>query len=338
VWDGTSADLGIEMFSSTNNLTTETWLNISGPAPKAADQAFKPYLTHRQTWPMYGQKFSLFFYTTPLFEAQSPRRLAKIAIAAGTVLTLLATALVGVAQRARNRQELLTEQIREARDALAAAQEERNQFNRDLHDGTIQSLYAIQLGLEQTVERFEADPAKAGRKLSAVRRELDTVIAEIRQFITADVGAENPVDFSTVLQALTSRARTGTSAQIVLSCEPGAADRLVAAQAVQLANIAREALSNSLRHARPQRVQISLRAERDSAILQISDDGVGFDPMAATRPGVGLASMSSRAQELGGMIDIQSAAGQGTCIVVRVPFAPSELTEEEPPSTASEEM
>ncbi len=92
---------------------------------------------------MYGNKFSIFFHTTTLFEAQSPRRLAWITVAAGAVLSVLASMLVGVALRARNRQERMTEQIWKARDALAAAQQERNKLSRDLHDGTIQSLYAI---------------------------------------------------------------------------------------------------------------------------------------------------------------------------------------------------
>src|SRR5262249_42955608 len=150
IWDGTPADVEVELFSSTNQ-TANTWLNISTGVPHAADPKCKAYLTHRQLWPMYGHRFSLFFYTTPLFEAQSPRRMARIAVVAGTTLTLLASALIGVALRARNVQELMTEQIREARDALAAAQHERNKISRDLHDGTIQSLYAIQLGLGRTV-------------------------------------------------------------------------------------------------------------------------------------------------------------------------------------------
>jgi len=194
IWDGAPADVGIELFSSTNQ-TADTWLNLSAGTPRAADPEFKAYLTHRQRWRMYGLKFSIFFYTTPLFEAQSPRRLAKVAMAAGTALTLLATALVGVALRARNRQELMTEQIREARDALAAAQQERNKISRDLHDGTIQSLYAIQLRLGHTIEKLDAEPAKAGSELSAVRRELDAVIAEIRQFITAEAGGRQARGF-----------------------------------------------------------------------------------------------------------------------------------------------
>jgi len=324
---GSPLDLGMELFASTNQ-TVETWLNISEGTPKAADPTFNAYLTHRQIWPMYGNRFSIFFYTTPLFEAQSPRRLAKIAVAAGTLLSLLATALVGVALRARNLQEQMTDQIREARDALAAAQRERNKISRDLHDGSIQSLYAIQLGLGRTVEKLEAQPARAGSELLAVRRELDAVIAEIRQFITAEAEAVKPVDFNAVLHTLVQRARTGATAGIALRCEPGAAERLAAAQAVQLANIAREALSNSLRHGKPQQVQLILRVERDKVILEVSDDGAGFDPAAPDRQGVGLASMLSRARELGGELEIQSSPGQGARILVRVPILFSESSGE----------
>jgi signal transduction histidine kinase len=242
-------------------------------------------------------------------------------MAAGATLTLLATALVGVALRARNQQEVLTEQIREARDALAAAQQERNKISRDLHDGTIQSLYAIQLGLGHTVQKLEADPAKAGRGLSAVRRELDIVIAEIRQFITAEAGADKPVDFSAVLNALVQRAQAGITAQISLHCAPGASGRLTGDHAVQLANIAREALSNSLRHARPQEVQIVLRSEKEKVVLEIVDDGGGFDPKAPGRSGMGLTSMLSRAREMGGTLETQSSPGKGTHVVVRVPAA-----------------
>ena len=318
VWGEAPADLVIEMFSSTNQ-TAETWLNISEGIPRAADPTFKAYLTHRERWRMYGKRFSIFFYITPLFEAQSPRRLAKVATVAGAILTLLATALVGVALRARNRQEVLTDQIREARDALAAAQREREKFSRDLHDGTIQSLYAIQLGLGHTVEKLEVEPANARREFATVRRELDTVIAEIRQFITAEAGADKPVDFSAVLHTLVQRTGKGSDAEIVLHCDAGASKRLTGDQAVQLANIAREALSNSLRHGKPRRVTITLRSDRETVALEISDDGTGFDPLAPGRSGVGLPSMTARAREMRGTLEIQSAPGQGTHVAVRVP-------------------
>lgn len=318
LWDGANADVGVEIFCSTNPAAA-TWLNNVGPGPHAADPRFEAYLTHRLVWPMYRQKYLLFFYTTPLFEAHSPRRLAKLAMIAGTILTLLATALVGVVQRARHRQEQLTEQIREARDALAAAQREREKFSRDLHDGTIQSLYAIQLGLGHTAEKIEGDPAQARREFALVRRELDAVIAEIRQFITAESAPGGRVEFTTVLEALVERVRNGTKAHISVHCDPTVSRQLTGDQAVQLANITREALSNSLRHANSQHVDIRLSSDRASAILEIADDGTGFDPASPERSGVGLTSMTARTREMKGTLDIISAPGEGTRVVIRVP-------------------
>jgi signal transduction histidine kinase len=323
--DGSPTDLGIELFSSTNQ-TEDNWLNVSVGACRAAAPGFNAYLTHRQTWPMYGREFSLFFFTTPLFEAQSPRRLAVIAMAAGTTLTLLAAALVNVALRARHRQEQMTEQIREGRDALAAAHRERQKLSRDLHDGTIQSLYAIQLGLGHTVQKIDAQPANARHELAGVRRELDVVIAEIRRFITAEAVDKKPIEFGGVLKAFVQRASNGTTAQIALHCDPQASQRLTGDQAVQLANIAREALSNSLRHGRPQRVQITLSSDSDAVTLEIADDGAGFDPTAPGRAGVGLNSMTERTREMGGALNIQSSAGNGTRVVVRVPASHPEST------------
>lgn len=323
--DAAPADLGIEIFSSTSVLSSDTWLNPSEGGPHAADPRFKAYLKHHQTWPMYGQKFSIFFYTTPLFEAQSPRRLAKISGGAGTLLTLLATALVGVATRARSQQEQLTEQIRDARDALAAAQRERTKISRDLHDGTIQSLYAIQLGLERTLEQVRAAPERAGRELWLVRSELDTVISEIRQFITTDAEPVESVDFRAVLEALVQRAQAGTGARIALQCDASATSQLTGEQAVQLANIVREALSNSLRHGRPQAVRVTVHSESAGFVLEVADDGKGFDTRAPSRSGVGLVSMASRARDIGGHLEIQSTSGAGTRVRVHIPARSTDL-------------
>lgn len=300
----------------------ENSLNPGSPAP--AHPRHREVIV--QAW--YGRRWALEFNSTPLFEADSGRHRSWLVLGAGTGMTVLASALLGVTLRARNRQELLTEQIREARDALAAAQQEREKFSRDLHDGTIQSLYAIQLGLGHTVQRLEAEPASARRELDAVRSELDTVIAEIRRFITVEESAGKAVDFCGVLRALVERARAGTTAQIEVRCDPGADDDLSGAEAVQLANITREALSNGLRHAKPQRMEIALRSERGTVVLEISDDGVGFDPTAPARRGAGLASMAARAQEMGGTLDIQSSPGRGTQVVVRVPVSSPNASEQ----------
>lgn len=312
-------DVRIELFSSTNQLS-ETWLNKSGPIPHAADPEFRPYLAQRQLWPMYGLKFSIFFYTTPLFEAQSPRRLAKVAAGAGCALTLMATTLVGLALRSRDQQEDLTNQIRDARDALSEAQKAREKFSRDLHDGTIQSLYAIQLGLGHLGEKLEKDPSRARRDFGTVCKELDAVIAEVRNFVNAgDSATHRAVNFNAVLNALVRRAQAGASARITLQCDNEAASQLSAADAIQLANIAREAISNCLRHAKPARIDVALNVRPNGIKLTVTDDGCGFDPDSPQQFGVGLKSMQTRAHEMNGTFVIESSPGRGTRIRISVP-------------------
>ena len=97
-------------------------------------------------------------------------------------------------------------------------------------------------------------------------------------------------------------------------------------QSVQLANITREALSNSLRHAKPRHLTVTLRSDRETVTLEVSDDGMGFDPAAPRRSGVGLSSITARTQEMRGTLDIQSAPGKGTRIIVHVPALPLEAT------------
>lgn len=317
----------------------------ASPEPNS-ESLFNPASTaparprHREllVQPWYGRRWALELTSTPRFEAESPRHRAWLVLAAGTGMTLLASGLLGVALRARHRQEALTQQIREARDALASAQKEREKLSHDLHDNTIQALYAIQLDLGHTAQKLADEPATARSKLATVRAELDAVIAEMRRFITAEARVENEVDLPSVLRASAERARAGTSARIELHCDADASDRLTGAQAVQLANIVREALSNSLRHARARRVDIALSSNPESVCLEVTDDGVGFTPNSAARQGVGLTSMTTRAREIGGTLDLKSAPGQGTRVLVHLPVAPQERDRESKIADAVDEI
>lgn len=319
--DGKESDLGVELFSSTNQ-TAATWLNLSADGPRAADPRFKTYLAQRVRWRQYGRNFSIFFHTTPLFEAQSPRRLARTATASGAGLTLLATALVGVSLRARARQEHMTAEVLEARDALAAAERERVKLGHDLHDGAIQSLYAVQLGLTLTAENVESSLPDSSRVLNQTRERVDEVITELRRFILArESGAEavEPVGLDRVLAAMVERLQPTTPAKIGFESQPGAAARLTTAQAVQLTQLARTALANCLRHAGARRIDVTLRGGAGGVSLEITDDGTGFDANQAANGGMGLTTMQSRAAEAGGLLEVRSQPGKGTRIIVSLP-------------------
>ena len=107
-----------------------------------------------------------------------------------------------------------------------------------------------------------------------------------------------------------------------LAAAAGIDDRLSIEASSQLLQIAREALSNAIRHSGAGRVQLSFRTEGADAILEVEDDGHGFDTDAPPRAGhLGLANLKERASSLGGRLQINSRPGAGTRIIASVPLS-----------------
>jgi signal transduction histidine kinase len=98
----------------------------------------------------------------------------------------------------------------------------------------------------------------------------------------------------------------------------GPVPRLPAAREEAAYRIAQEALHNALRHAAPRLVTVAARAGDGSLVLEITDDGRGFNSQAPTRQ-FGLASMRERARSVGGRLDIRSRPGAGTTVRLEVP-------------------
>ena len=102
--------------------------------------------------------------------------------------------------------------------------------------------------------------------------------------------------------------------------------RLSQEAATQLLQIAREALSNAIRHSGAPRARLSLRAQDDQAVLSVEDNGRGFDPSLPRGAGhFGLANLHDRAASVGGTIEISSRIGAGTRIIVRLPLSNPEI-------------
>jgi signal transduction histidine kinase len=93
----------------------------------------------------------------------------------------------------------------------------------------------------------------------------------------------------------------------------------LASQAGDVVQLAREALSNVSRHAEAATCRVSLYRDEDGGVLEVDDDGRGFDPTRTTAAGQGLRNLRERAERLGGQAEIDSAPGQGTRIRVIIP-------------------
>jgi signal transduction histidine kinase len=246
---------------------------------------------------------------------------------------LLTTGLVcwvlGLQVAGRWREARRAAALVEARDALVSSQRERERLSHDLHDGAIQSLYAVQLGLTRAATEAGPVAGPAGQRLIESRANLDAVIGELRQFMGAlDAGTPPPPShgLAAVLESIVRRLRPASPATIELLCDAATARRLDAVQAMQLAAVAREALSNRLRHARARRITVRLASEGTVAVLEVRDNGAGFDPATSAGKGIGMASLRRRAESLGGRIEVASAPGAGTTITVRTPMRAADST------------
>ncbi|MBK9137931.1 MAG: sensor histidine kinase [Verrucomicrobia bacterium] len=297
-----------------------SWLNPDGHPLRAADRSFQPAYQHTHLWRMYGGRWTLFFHTTPLFDRQSTRYRAWWAGGWGLLTTGLVCWVLGLQVRGRWLEASRAARLRVARDALQAAQEERERLAHDLHDGAVQSLYAVQLGLTRTAQEISRAAPAAGAGLGQSRANLESVIAELRAFLgqlRAEPEAGVSSEFVAVVKSIVARLRPASRAAIEVDCDAAVAGRLGSGQALQLAAVVREALSNSLRHADARRITVRLAAEGQTAVLEVRDDGRGFDPRQPIH-GLGLKSLRRRAELLRGRLDLESAPGKGTLVRLRL--------------------
>jgi signal transduction histidine kinase len=205
-----------------------------------------------------------------------------------------------------------------------AVMEERERIARELHDGAIQALFAVGMGLQATAART-GEPEVAGRLHAAVG-ELDRVISDLRSYIFGlrpGVLAGRHVGQALRRLADDIAAPAGVTAVVEVQEQVAAALGPYAGELVQLV---REALSNIVRHSGARTCRVSLYWRQEDAgpsgrvaVLEVDDDGGGFDPQLA-HAGHGLNNLRARAGALGGSLELQSVAGDGTTVRVTIPL------------------
>ena len=202
-----------------------------------------------------------------------------------------------------------------------AVADERERIGRDLHDGIIQALYAVSLSLEDVPDLMTEAPTEATRRVDGAIESLHLAIRDIRNFIYGL--RPEAVDGSQVvagIAALAQEIRDGGLVDVVATLDPAADPGLDVDAGVELLSLVREALSNAARHANAHRIDVLLGRTADGSLLEIADDGVGFDRAVATADGHhGLGNMRVRATAIGGHLEIDSRPGTGTRVRVTIP-------------------
>jgi NarL family two-component system sensor histidine kinase LiaS len=200
-----------------------------------------------------------------------------------------------------------------------AISEERNRLARDLHDSAKQQALAASFELGTALTLYEREPKKAKQHLQAadalvdsVRKELTTLVDELRPL---------PSDGHQLGDHLKEYATNWAQRNgIALDMHIEDIETFPEENRETLFRILQEALANVARHSAASNTEILVKRDKNIVTMVIKDNGCGFDAQAK-QSGLGLSSMRQRAEELGGLFEIQSQPGQGTQVKVTLPGA-----------------
>jgi signal transduction histidine kinase len=204
---------------------------------------------------------------------------------------------------------------------VAAAEEERRRWARELHDETLQGLAAMRLGLASA--RRTNDSAAVDAAIAGAVAQLESEIASLRGLITElRPAALDDFGVGPAIEALAARAaRTGLDVDLAIDLpldaggQPG---RYLPEVETAIYRIVQEGLTNAGKHGHAARAVVEIVERNGNVDVMLRDDGAGFDPAVRTT-GFGLVGMRERAELLGGTLRIESSPEQGTAVSARIP-------------------
>jgi signal transduction histidine kinase len=206
------------------------------------------------------------------------------------------------------------------RSSMAAADAERQRWARELHDETLQGLGALQVLLSSALRR--GDSQRRGQAMHDAVEQIKDEIENLRTIITElRPAALDELGLETALEALLERHREHSGLEVEADLSLAATVTGKTRQDPELESTAyrlvQEALTNVVKHSRAQTVRVTVRETAGQLLIEVRDDGAGFDPEAVSR-GFGLAGMRERARLAGGTLSIDSDE-RGTLVRVSLP-------------------
>ena len=268
------------------------------------------------------------FFLIRLLNAGTVER--AIGIPAPVFRSIAGAAMAFTVVRALKLFDVETEQMIESMERERILSSERERIGRELHDGIIQSIYAAGLALQDAAYTVDEDPALARTKIQTVLGSLDHTIGDIRNYIMGLRSVIENQEFEERLRTLVEEFASTASVKASAGIRSAWRRPLNADQTAELLQIAHEALANVARHAKASHVELTLEYGRYTVSLEVTDDGVGFDPAQVAEDfpeghSQGLSNMAARADLLGGSLQVHSAPGQGTRLRVEIPYQSREL-------------
>lgn len=211
------------------------------------------------------------------------------------------------------------EEERQRLRAETEAERARQRMAMDLHDGIIQSIYAVGLNLEAAADDLRTNAEDVADRIDRAIDKLNDTISDIRAYIMELRPARFSGEIAESLAGIAHEFRVNSLINTTIDVSSNL-PTLSAEGGSAFFHIAQEALSNIHKHARATAVEIRLHAVDGAVRLIIADNGAGFDPAATrTEEHHGLRNMASRARAAGGTLNVESTPQAGTRIRVEIP-------------------
>lgn len=221
----------------------------------------------------------------------------------------------------------VTAHTRLEREVVRAAEAERLSVARDLHDGLGQSLTGISLALSALARRLEHEGSPHVALVKNLISTTQNTIEQTRQFTHLLAPTMHGGLFS-ALRALADEVSTLYNVRCTAACPPDEL-KVSPSVAMHLYRIAQESVNNATRHGRASTIRIECRPERQTLVLEVTDDGIGIPATTARRQGIGLKSMQYRARMIGGTLRVTAGRDGGTRVSCTAPLPV--LRGDEPP-------
>jgi signal transduction histidine kinase len=214
-----------------------------------------------------------------------------------------------------------------ASQVIHAGDRERAHIARELHDSTAQTLAALLL--ELSVLAGENRDPLLGARLERVRSIASNVLDEVKLLAhTVHPRVLDDLGLIAALQLLAREAQDRGPASVQVESD-GAVDDIPVAVTSVMYRVAQEAMNNAMRHGRPTQIVLRMHRRDGTALLEVEDNGAGFNVADAERrrPGMGLFTMRERAALVGGAVEITSQTGHGTRVAATIPLASAPATD-----------
>lgn len=284
-----------------------------------------------------GEKFSRIEYETNEIKDQNSNLQEKnrALVYVFSICTLIGLFFyVYKTQQAKNRELLFKQQqqianediynlmISQQNDIEMTRIKEKKRVAQELHDGVLGRMFGVRISLDSLDSMNEIDEAQAAQKRKKYLTELKNIEEDIRE-ISHDLNREKSElinNFIAILNKLFENQQSTYDSKLITSFDPHIKWELVSnIVKINLYRIVQEALQNCNKYAHADTITIDFKSEIDYLILSISDDGIGFNAKRR-KNGIGLHNIEYRAKECKGTVTINSAKGEGTVLIIKVPI------------------